>query len=85
MLFFKGKEKKKEPLTFRESVTFSLEQPLPPKAKLRKPRVIDKLLSRTASPCPKSLADGGSCKMRQMSRILQIMIFQPACSTGPSL
>lgn len=31
---------------------------------------------------PKSLADGGSCKIMQMSRILQIMTFQPAWSTA---
>jgi hypothetical protein len=34
--------------------------------------------------CLKSLANGSSCKIMQMSRILQIMTFQPACSTEPS-
>lgn len=87
MLFFKRKKKKES--TFQKSVTFSPQQHLSSPQKTFKAKNWDKLVSRHEAIMlsilyPKSLADGDSCKILQMSGILQIAPLQPACSAEPS-
>lgn len=87
MLFFK--RKKRGISTFQKSVTFSPQQHLSSPQKTFKARNWDKLVLRHEAIMlsilyPKSLADGHSCKILQMSGILQIAPWQPACSSEPS-
>lgn len=95
MVFF-GRKKKKGICNLLEiSDLFSSGAPppitAPSNSKAREAKNWDKMLLRKgkkqcfSSPLSKSLADRVSCKIMQMSRILQIMTFQPARSTGPSL
>lgn len=95
MVFF-GRKKKSISNLLEISDLFSSGAPPPitappPNPKAGEAKNWDKMLLRkgknNAFPprSLKSLADGVSCKIMQMSRILQIMTFQPARSTGPSV